>query len=157
MGLTVAHTILATAFVAAIACQAMAADTPPSSALPDLSAITAKIYAERYAEAADELQKLTATVQNADLYNLLGFSLRNLDRDEEAGKWYRHALYYDPDHKGALEYQGELFLKLGQPERAKANVQKLTFLCPDGCDELDALNLAIAESHGTGMSLQRFP
>lgn len=54
-----------------------------------------------YAEADDELQKLTATVQPADLYNQLGFGLRNVDRDEEAGKWYRQTLYYDPDHKGA--------------------------------------------------------
>ncbi|RJG41711.1 tetratricopeptide repeat protein [Mesorhizobium sp. DCY119] len=127
---------------------ALAADTPPSTDLPDLTEVRAKIYAERYAEAVEDLTKLTDTVQHADLYNLLGFSLRNLDRYDEAAKWYRDALYYDPDHKGALEYQGELFLKLDQIERAQANAQKLAYLCPDGCDELNALNLSITEAEG---------
>lgn len=141
--------LLMTIGIAALAVgQAMAADTPPSSALPDLTAIRAKIYAENYSEAVDDLTKLTETVQHADVYNLLGFSLRSLERYEEAGKWYREALFYDPDHKGALEYQGELFLKIGQQERAKVNAQKLESLCPDGCDELNALNLSIAEAEG---------
>lgn len=128
---------------------ARGADTPTSTDLPDLTGVKSKIYAERYSEAVEELTALTTTVQHADLYNLLAFSLRNLERYDEAAKWYREALYYDPDHKGALEYQGELFLKLGQTERAKVNAQKLNFLCPDGCDELNALNLAIAEAEGT--------
>lgn len=133
----------------ALAGPAVAADTPPSTALPDLTGIRQKIYAERYAEAVDDLTKLTETVQHADVYNLLGFSLRSLDRYDEAGKWYREALYYDPDHKGALEYQGELFIKIGQIARAKVNAQKLAFLCPESCDELNALNLSIAEAEGT--------
>lgn len=127
---------------------AFAADTPPSTALPDLTEIRAKIYAERYGEAVEDLTGLTETVQHADLYNLLGFSLRNLERFEEAEKWYRQALYYDPDHKGALEYQGELFIKQGKLDRARNNVSKLRYLCPEGCEELDALEFSIAEAEG---------
>lgn len=42
--------------------------------------------------------------------------------------------------------QGELFLKLGEVDRTKSNAQKLGLLWPDGCDELNALSLAEAES-----------
>ncbi|WP_222863983.1 tetratricopeptide repeat protein [Pigmentiphaga aceris] len=123
---------------------AFAADTPASTDLPDLAPIRAKVYAKDYQSAADDLRALTATVKHADLYNLLGFSLRNLGQYDEAAKWYREALYYDPDHRNAIEYQGELFIKTGQLQRAKNNVQKLEFLCLQGCLELTQLREAVA-------------
>lgn len=123
---------------------AFAADTPASTDLPDLAPIRAKVYAKDYQSAADDLRALTATVKHADLYNLLGFSLRNLGQYDEAAKWYREALYYDPDHRNAIEYQGELFIKIGQLQRAKNNVEKLEFLCLQGCAELTQLRQAVA-------------
>jgi len=123
---------------------AFAADTPASTELPDLAPIRAKVYAKDYQSAADDLRALTATVKHADLYNLLGFSLRNLGQYDEASKWYREALYYDPDHRNAIEYQGELFIRIGQLQRAKNNVQKLEYLCLKGCAELTQLRQAVA-------------
>ena len=58
--------------------------------------------------------------------------------------WYNRALALDSKHKGALEYQGELFVETGQIDKARENVARLKQLCPRGCEELDDLNEAIA-------------
>lgn len=129
-----------------LALAAGAVDTPPSTDLPDLSAIRAQIYSGEYEAAVDALTELTGEVRHADLYNLLGFSLRNLERYDEAERWYREALYYDPTHRPAIEYQGELFIQIGDLDRARENLQLLTLLCPDGCDELETLGAALAEA-----------
>ena len=81
--------------------------------------------------------------EDADALNLLGFSLRSVDRNEEAMEMYVEALTIDPNHQGALEYQGELFLKLGDQASAEANMEKLAGLCPDGCEALAILETAI--------------
>lgn len=125
---------------------ASAADTPTPTPLPDLTAVRAKLYSEDYRGAADDLLELSKTVQHADLYNLLGYSLRNLDDLEGAAKWYREALYYDPDHRNALEYQGELFIRTGDLTRAKANLERLHYLCPQGCPEVELLEKAVKEA-----------
>ena len=49
----------------------------------------------------------------------------------------------DPSHKGALEYQGELFVELGQIDKAKGNLGKLNRICLFGCEEYDDLKQAI--------------
>jgi len=43
-----------------------------------------------------------------------------------------------------LEYQGELFLLLGDKAGAEANLEKLTKLCPEGCEHVDLLMKAIS-------------
>ena len=139
--------LLAATLLAATA--AGAVDTPPSDALPDLAPIRAQVYAGEYAAAAEALASLSASVRHADIFNLLGFSLRNLGRYDEAAKAYADALYYDPSHRPALEYQGELFIAIGDLEAARGNVGLLTLFCPQGCDELDKLNAALAEAEAT--------
>lgn len=81
---------------------------------------------------------------NADAWNLLGYSHRNLGRYKKAGKAYRKALKFDPKHKGALEYQGELFIKLGRVEDARANRERLAALCPQGCEQLQDLDSSLS-------------
>lgn len=81
---------------------------------------------------------------NADAYNLLGYVHRKMGNLDDSARYYEQALILDPDHKGALEYQGELFLKQNQPDKAKANLKRLTELCPDGCEEREELAEAIA-------------
>lgn len=124
--------------------RAMAMDTAPSTDLPDLSAIRAQIYSGDYETAARDLVALTATVRHADLYNLLGYSLRKLKRYDEAARWYKEAIYYDPSHRPALEYQGELFAEIGDFARAEKNLELLRLLChPNGCEEHDRLKQAL--------------
>ena len=116
-----------------------AVDTPPSDQLPDLAPIRALVYSGEYAKAAAELAQLAAKVRHADIFNLLGFSLRNIGRYEEADKWYREALYYNPEHRQAIEYQGELFITTGRLDKARENIVTLKIFCPTGCPELEKL------------------
>ena len=74
---------------------------------------------------------------------MLGFSYRKSGNLDEAAKHYDKALGLDPKHKGALEYQGELFLMLGDKGAAEENLEKLDKICWLGCEELDELRTAI--------------
>lgn len=110
-----------------------------------LESARAKIKAKQYEAAIPLLQDVvSADARNADAHNLLGFSHRKLGRYPEASKAYLQALSLDPKHKGALEYQGELFLKLGQLDKAEGNLQRLDSICWLGCDEYTDLKAAIA-------------
>ena len=90
--------------------------------------------------------------ETADSLNLMGYSLRNMDRDEEAMDFYNRALAMDPDHQGALEYQGELYLKMGNQAAAEANLARLQTLCPDGCDAHGILQTAIERFKDGGVT-----
>jgi len=137
-----ARTLIAALFVG-FAASAGAVDTPPSDDLPDLSAIRALIYSGEYEKAVVQLEELSGKVRHADVFNLLGFSLRNVGRYKEADRWYREALYYDPTHRQAIEYQGELFLTTGQLDKAQENITTLKIFClPAGCSELTKLQKA---------------
>ena len=81
--------------------------------------------------------------KDADIYNLLGFSYRKSGDLEKAGAYYSEALKIDGKHKGALEYQGELFLMVGNKAAAEDNLRKLDKICWLGCSELDDLQTAI--------------
>jgi tetratricopeptide (TPR) repeat protein len=80
---------------------------------------------------------------NADAWNLLGYTHRNLGQMEESSAAYLKVLTINPDHLGALEYQGELFLQTGKPDLAKANLEKLKGLCGT-CEEAEDLEKAIS-------------
>jgi len=122
----------------------LAVDTVPSSTAPDLTAVRAKIKASDYRGAIVDLNGLVDKgVQHADVYNLLGFSLRKSGDTKTALTFYKKALEFDPNHKGALEYSGELYVQLGDMVKARENAAKLTALCPQGCEELTDLQQAI--------------
>jgi predicted Zn-dependent protease len=55
------------------------------------------------------------------------------------------ALVIDPDHRGAHQHLGELYLAMHEPTSADAQMAELNRLCPDGCDEKDALTKAISD------------
>ena len=84
-----------------------------------------------------------AAKKDADIQNLLGFAHRKSGKLDEAAKYYKSALALDSKHKGALEYQGELFLMRGDKVSAEKNLQKLDKICWLGCSELDDLRTAI--------------
>ena len=131
--------------MATIVTPALAADTVQTRDAPDLTAVRAKIKADDYKGAAADLTAMVDKgVQHADVYNLLGFSLRKSGDTKTAQTFYKKALEFDPDHKGALEYQGELFVKIGDLAKARANAARLAKLCPQGCEELEDLEKAIA-------------
>ena len=125
---------------------ALAVDNVSSRDAPDLSSVRAKIKAKDYKAAIAELTPMLATYQHADVYNLMGFSLRKTGDYKQAYTFYRKALDFDPEHKGALEYLGELYVETGQVDKAKENVALLKKLCPGGCEELADLEKAVAEA-----------
>ena len=122
---------------------ALAVDTVTSRDAPDLTSVRAKIKAKDFKAALEELTPMLTTYQHADVYNLMGFSLRKTGDYQQAYTFYRKALDFDPDHKGALEYQGELYVETGQLEKAKENMARLQKLCPAGCEELEDLEKAV--------------
>lgn len=134
--------IVGTAMFAVTA--AGAVDTEISKNAPDLTSVRARIKAKEFAAALAELRPLLDTHQHADVYNLMGFSLRKSGDMKQAATFYAKALDFDPEHKGALEYQGEMFVELGQIDKAEANLAKLSRLCPSGCEEREDLEKAIA-------------
>lgn len=98
-----------------------------------------------FTEAIDflEIEILEWYPDNAEALNLKAYSLRNMGKLSEALKFYNRALEADPEHQGALEYQGELFLQMGNRAAAEANLTKLVGLCPRGCDAHEELQAAI--------------
>jgi tetratricopeptide (TPR) repeat protein len=128
---------------AAFATNAPAVDTITSRDAPDLTAVRAKIKARDFKGALAELTPMLTTYQHADVYNLMGFALRKTGDYQQAYTFYRKALDFDPNHKGALEYLGELYVETGQIDKAKQNVARLKELCPSGCEELADLEKAI--------------
>jgi Flp pilus assembly protein TadD len=94
---------------------------------------------------------VAADPKNADAYNLLGYSSRKMGKLVNAAAYYKQALSIDPNHQGALEYQGELFIMQGSLDAAKSNLAKLTKLCPNGCEARSSLENALAKA-GAGSS-----
>ncbi len=58
--------------------------------------------------------------------------------------YYTRALAINPDHKGAHEYLGELYLNMKDLPKAQGQLTELTRLCPDGCVERETLTKSIA-------------
>ena len=123
---------------------ANAVDNSASGGRPDLVAVRTKIDAKDYPAAIALLTPMTTQYQDPDVFNLLGFSYRKSGDLKQAATFYGKALDFDPTFKPAIEYQGELFLEMKDPEKAKANFAKLASLCPSGCEEKDDLEKAIA-------------
>ena len=134
---------LCVALSALLAPVALAVDT---SEAPDLTEVRAKIKAKDFKSALEELMPMLQSTQHADVYNLIGFSLRKSGDYQQAYTFYRKALELDPEHKGALEYLGELCVETGQLDKAREHVVILKRLCPGGCEELADLEQAIAGS-----------
>ena len=78
----------------------------------------------------------------ADVWNLFGYASRNMKLAGPALEAYETALKLDPEHLGALEYQGELFITTGKLDQAKANLAKLQVLCGT-CEQAQDLEAAL--------------
>ena len=102
------------------------------------------IKSEEFDSALPILQALVQDNPNdADIHNYLGFSFRKTGEYDKSSFHYKKALKIDPKHLGALEYQGELYLALGDIEKAKENLVKIDDICFTQCTELRELKKAI--------------
>ena len=84
-----------------------------------------------------------SNAQNADVFNLLAYSYRHLDRLDEAFENYDRALKLDPKHLGAHEYIGEAYLIVGDLAKAEGHLATLRDICAS-CEETEELAEAIA-------------
>jgi Flp pilus assembly protein TadD len=123
---------------------AFAVDNIESTDAPDLTSVRAKIKAKDYAAALAELRNLAEDTQQADVYNLLGFTLRKTGDFKTSLTYYTKTLELQPDHKAAREYLGELYVETGNMEKAREQLAILTKLCPGGCEEREDLQKAIS-------------
>jgi len=80
---------------------------------------------------------------NPDIMSLLGFSYRKTQNYEDALTFYEWALKAEPDHRGANEYLGELYLETNQFDKAVEQLQILDNLCRTNCKEYTKLKQMI--------------
>lgn len=122
-------------------------DTPAAQQVdPTWQQAMNAIEAKRYEAAIPLLQKSIAKNQsNADAWNYLAFSNRKLGRFEKAHEYYAKALSLNPDHKGAHEYLGELYLQENNIAKAEEMLAKLDKLCFFSCQEYRTLKKSVAE------------
>ena len=100
-----------------------------------------------YAKANKALKAYTKSEpDDADGWNLYAYANRKMNKFEKAEVYYKKALNIDPEHKGALEYQGELYMQTNRPDLAQENLVKLVKLCPDSCYELQKLEEYISST-----------
>jgi len=93
-----------------------------------------------YQAAFDDLT-LTASVAgpHPDITTYQGYTQRKLGNYDVAKSYYALALAVDPNHKGANEYLGELYVETGEMDKAKAQLAKLEEICSFGCIEENEL------------------
>ncbi|WP_395015816.1 tetratricopeptide repeat protein [Dongia sp.] len=119
--------------------------TPDNAADPDYMAVKAEVDTGDYQTALTRLMALDQETPNdPDILNLIGFSLRKTGHPDQALGYYGRALAQQPDHLGANEYLGELYLELKQPEKAEERLAVLQQACGD-CEEYRELKEKIAQ------------
>jgi opacity protein-like surface antigen len=130
---------------------AFAADTGPATSTDKLAAAREQIAAKNWAGAIDELKRVNDT-GSADWNNLMGYSLRKSKTPDLAGseKFYNDALRIDPNHRGTLEYSGELYLMKGDLPMAEKRLATLNKVCTLPCAEYTDLKNAIARYKSSG-------
>ena len=103
------------------------------------------IRLEKFAEAHKSLKfiRVLTPSKEADKYNLLGFTARKSGDLNVAAEYYKKALEINTKHIQALEYQGELYLQLGEIVQAKKNLEKIKTICWFICKEKKMLEEAI--------------
>jgi Flp pilus assembly protein TadD len=127
---------------------AWSADTPSAPAAdPELSKAREQVNKKDWGAAIVTLESFTkANPTNADGFNLLGYSYRNLKRYDEALVAYKQALKLDPKHRGAHEYIGVAYIQMGQLDKAKEHLDALDKICLITCEEYRDLKKAYADA-----------
>lgn len=98
------------------------------------------INQDRFADAFTALRRAEAAVgPHPDVLNYMGFVSRKLGRLDDSLSYYTAALRIDPNHLGATEYLGELYVQMGQFDRAERQLARLDDLCAYGCEQREEL------------------
>jgi cytochrome c-type biogenesis protein CcmH/NrfG len=127
---------------------AQAADMAPAATVdPLLAQGRGHIAKKDWPAAATTLEAFVkSNPKNADGFNLLGYSYRNLKKYDESFVAYRQALTLDPKHRGAHEYIGIAYVQTGQLDKAREHLASLDKLCPFSCEEYRDLKKAVEQA-----------
>ena len=143
--------------IALAAGSAAAADLTPAA--PDKLAVARERIAEgKWVAAIEELKRVDDSA-SADWNNLMGYSHRKAKTPDYAAaeRYYDAALRIDPQHRGALEYSGELYLMTGDLARAEQRLAALDKACRLPCAEYTDLKKAVAAYKANGNRLVAAP
>jgi tetratricopeptide (TPR) repeat protein len=103
------------------------------------------INKKNYEKAIDLLSELLGEKPDgyakSDVLNYLGFANRKKQQPnyELAEKYYLEALTLDPNHVGALEYLGELYVELNRVDKAKDLLERLKNAAGENSEEYKEL------------------
>ena len=126
------------------------APTPPKPAAATLNDAEHKIAASDYKGAIPILAAIVkADPKNTDALNLMGYSYRKTGQTDLALQYYNKALALSPKHLGANEYLGELYVELGQIDKAKERLAVLQAACGN-CAQTRDLAAFIAKAGAKG-------
>lgn len=126
-----------------------------ASDVPSMHSVKKLIKKENYQGAIDKLFVIEKEKSNnANVYNLLGYSHRKLQRYEKAYDYYQAALKIKPKHKGANEYLGELYVETDRLAEAQQQLEILKEICSTKCKEYKQLK-SVIDAHQNSQLLQR--
>jgi Tfp pilus assembly protein PilF len=144
--------LVATLILAPTVPWAAGSESSSTTTMTDYDAGKAAADLGNYDVAIASLDKaVQADPNNADAYNMLGFSYRKLGDVEKAFENYNQALAINSKHRGANEYIGELYLELDQLDKAEEHLDRLGRSCYFACGEYKDLKEEVDEykaSHG---------
>jgi tetratricopeptide (TPR) repeat protein len=112
---------------------------------PDFAAGKKALVAEDWNGAIAAL-KLAALrdPRNADIKNYIGYAYRRLRQLGPAMQHYQEAILLNRRHRSAHEHLGELYLVVGNPDKAGQELATLEEICLIPCVETEDLKRAIA-------------
>ncbi|MEP6876602.1 MAG: tetratricopeptide repeat protein [Burkholderiales bacterium] len=142
----------AAALLALAVCPAWAADmASPAPKSDNLTVARAQIAQKNWPAAVAELKRVNDT-GNADWNNLMGYSLRKSATPDypAAETFYNEALRLNPQHRGALEYSGELYLITNDLPKAEGRLASLDKACSLPCAEFTDLKKAVERYKANG-------
>ena len=123
---------------------ATAPEAEETAAGSDYQAGQAAVEGGDYQGAVEHLMKaVAARPDDADAYNLLGYTHRKLQNFPAAFASYERALEIDPDHVRTHQYIGEAYLETDNLEMAEQHLRALDLICLFGCEDFDDLKEAV--------------
>jgi Flp pilus assembly protein TadD len=93
---------------------------------------------------------LALAPEDADAWSRLGYSRRKLGAYGPAQDAYAQALRLQPEHLGANEYLGELYIETGRLELARQRLAVLERACARSCEEYAELREQIEAAEAGG-------
>ena len=111
-------------------------DTSEADITIDKSLISNLINQGKYEEAKQNLLVIIKNdEEDAEAYNLLGYTERQLQNYISAIKFYKKALTINNDFIGAHHYIAMAYLELDDIEKAKYHLNQLDLICLFGCKD----------------------